>query len=271
LSFDSPFRRLVRATVPFRIRRVVHEWRAQPFKIRDLLPDLVDRIRVVGPPPLPPPVLRGRVSWTTSRREFQRVGKEGSSDVEAAFAAARRPGADYGRWLDFGCGCGRMSRHLAAADPDRRLTGVDVDRPAVSWAAGRLRGRFFSIEERPPIALPPASFDVAVAVSVFTHLGEDRQREWREELHRLIRPGGLLIATTLPPHLVSMVPNLAPGQSDELNRRGFLYAPGPGPFNQNAAFHSRKFLEETWQPLFRLVDFRPAGMTKFQDLSVWEA
>jgi len=257
--------------VPFRIRRVVHEVLAQPFKIRDVLPDLVDRVRVVGPPPMPPPALRARVSWTTSRREFRRVGKEGAADVEAAFLRARRPDEDYRRWLDFGCGCGRMSRHLAAAGPGRVLTGVDVDRPAVSWAARRLRGRFFAIEEHPPVDLPPASFDVAVAVSVFTHLPEDRQGEWREELRRLLRPGGLLIATTLPPHLVSMVPNLSPLQSDELNRRGFLYAPGPGPFNQNAAFHSRQFLEATWQPLFRLVDFRPAGMTGFQDLSIWEA
>jgi SAM-dependent methyltransferase len=270
LAFDSPFRRLVRATVPFRIRRVVHEVRAQPFKIRDLLPDLLDRIHVAGPLPLPPAALRGRVSWTTSRREFRSVGREGAADVEAAFSRARRPDEDYRRWLDFGCGCGRMSRHLGAG-PGRILTGVDIDRPAVAWAGRRLPGRFFAIDERPPIALPPASFDVAVAVSVFTHLGEERQRDWREELHRLIRPGGLLIATTLPPHLVSMVPNLSPAQSDELNRRGFLYAPGPGAFNQNAAFHSRRFLEETWQPLFRLVDFRSAGMTKFQDLSVWEA
>jgi len=259
----------VRATVPFRIRRVVHEVRAQPFKIRDLAPDLVDRLRVAGPPPLPPAALRGRVSWTTSRREFRRVGREDAADVEAAFFRARRPDEDYRRWLDFGCGCGRMSRHLAAAG--RILTGVDVDRPAVSWAARRLRGRFFAIGEDPPVALAPASFDVVVAVSVFTHLAEDPQRDWREELHRLLRPGGLFVATTLPPHLVSMVPNLSPAQSDELDRRGFLYAPGPGPFNQNAAFHSRAFLEETWQPLFRLVDFRPAGMTGFQDLSVWEA
>ncbi len=191
--------------------------------------------------------------------------------MEAAFSAARRADEDYPRWLDFGCGCGRMSRHLAAADTRRRLTGVDVDRTAVSWAARHLRGRFFAIDDGPPIALPPASFDVAVAISVFTHLPEVRQRLWREELRRLLRPGGFLVATTLAPHLVSMVPNLSPSQSDELDRRGFLYAPGPGPFNQNAAFHSRKFLEETWQPLFRLVDFRPAGMTGFQDLSVWEA
>lgn len=261
----------MRATVPFPVRRIVHRLRAQPFKLWDLLPDLADRVRIVGPPPLPPPALRGRVSWTTSRKEFRRVGSQGAADVEAAFSRARRTGEDYRRWLDFGCGCGRLSRHLATGDRARRLTGVDVDVPAVAWAAHQLRGRFFPIGETPPMALPPASFDVAVAVSVFTHLPENAQRQWREELHRVLRPGGLLIATTLPPRLVSMVPDLAPEQSDELDRRGFLYAPGPGPFNQNAAFHSREFLEATWQPLFRLREFRPAGMTNFQDLSVWEA
>jgi SAM-dependent methyltransferase len=164
-----------------------------------------------------------------------------------------------------------MSRHLAERDRERRLTGVDIDRAAVTWAARHLRGRFYPISEQPPMAAPAGSFDVVVAVSVFTHLSEEAQLPWLEELHRLLRTGGLLIATTLPPPLVSMVPNLAPEQRAELDRRGFLHARGPGPFNQNATFHSRGFLETTWQPLFRLVDFRPAGMTNFQDLSVWKA
>ena len=141
----------------------------------------------------------------------------------------------------------------------------------MAWAARHLRGRFLPIADRPPVAFPPASFDVAVANSVFTHLEEARQRGWLEELHRLLRPGGLLIVTTFGPHRIGMVPNLTEERRAELERRGFLFVPGPGPFNQNAAFHSRTFLESDWQPLFRLHDFRADGMAGFQDLSVWGA
>lgn len=48
----------------------------------------------------------------------------------------------------------------------------------------------------PPLGLEPASFDLAWAISVFTHL-TDNSLPWLHELHRLLKPGGLLIATYL--------------------------------------------------------------------------
>jgi 2-polyprenyl-3-methyl-5-hydroxy-6-metoxy-1,4-benzoquinol methylase len=271
LASDDLLHRIVRATVPFPIRKVVHRLRAEPYRIRDFVPDLVDRVRLIGPPPLPPPSLRSNVSWTTSRKEFLRVAREGSADVLDAFRTNRRPEEDYSRWFDFGCGCGRLSRALIEDDRARRLTGVDPDEAAVRWAAGHLRGSFRTIDRRPPTAMPAGSFDVAVAISVFTHMEESSQRAWLAELRRLLRPGGLFIVSTLGPDRLNLVPGLTEGQSDEFAARGFLFAPGGGAFNWNGAFHNRAFMEETWSPLFRLRDFRPEGMTRFQDLSVWEA
>ena len=256
--------------MPFPIRKVVHRLRAEPYRIRDFVPDLVDRVRLAGPPPLPPPALRGQVSWTSSRKEFRRVAREGSADVLGAFRAARRPEEGWSRWLDFGCGCGRLSRELIADDSERKLTGVDPDAAAVRWARRHLGGEFRAIDRRPPISLPAGAFDVAVAISVFTHMGEDLQREWLAELHRLLRPGGLLVVSTLGPARLNLVPGLTAEQSADFEARGFLFAPGGGPFNGNGAFHSRAYLEETWRALFRLRDFRPEGLIGFQDLSVWE-
>jgi SAM-dependent methyltransferase len=270
LPSDDLFHRLVRATVPFPVRKVVHRLRAEPYRIRDFVPDLVDRLRIAGPPPLPPARLRGNVSWTTSRKEFRRVGREGSRNVLDAFRAARRPGERWSRWLDFGCGCGRLSREFVADDPDRKLTGVDPDDAAIRWASKHLRGDFLAIGRRPPTALPGSSFDVAVSISVFTHMEDALQREWIAEVHRVLRPGGLLIVSTLGPGRLNLIPGLTGEQSTEFARRGFLFAPGGGSFNWNGAFHSRAYLEAAWAPLFRLRDFRSEGMTNFQDLSVWE-
>jgi SAM-dependent methyltransferase len=48
--------------------------------------------------------------------------------------------------------------------------------------------------EVPPLSLESASFDLIWALSVFTHL-TDASLAWLAELHRLLKPGGLLIAT----------------------------------------------------------------------------
>lgn len=48
----------------------------------------------------------------------------------------------------------------------------------------------------PPTTYPDSLFDVVYAVSVFTHLTEDRQLSWLAEFARIIRPCGLLLLTT---------------------------------------------------------------------------
>ena len=101
--------------------------------------------------------------------------------------------------------------------------GIDPDAAAVVWAGKHLRGTFATIDRRPPTAMPAGSFDVAVAISVFTHMEEDLQREWLAELHRLLRPGGLLIVSTLGPGRLNLVPGLTEGQSAEFAGRGFLF------------------------------------------------
>ena len=57
--------------------------------------------------------------------------------------------------------------------------------PATAGAAGGIL---------PPLPLEDESFDLIWSISVFTHL-TDNSLPWLCELHRLLRPGGLLIAT----------------------------------------------------------------------------
>jgi SAM-dependent methyltransferase len=260
-------RALARSVIPFAARKLIHRVLAQPFLAHDALPDALDYLRVFGPS-LPPPALRERVSWTSSRDEFQRVGKAGAAAIEEAFVASRDPEQSYSQWLDFGCGCGRLARHLTRA-AKRELTGVDVDARAIAWAHRHLKGTYLTIPRHPPTPFPRASFDVAVVASVFTHLNEHDARSWLAELHRILRPGGLLISTTHGAHLAYIVPNLSATQSDELARRGHLFYEGSGGFNSSAAFYTREYLEAAWQPHFTLRWFKPSGHAGYQDISAW--
>ena len=183
----------------------------------------------------------------------------------------RSPDEGHPRWLDFGCGSGRIARHLLSAEPPRELWGVDVDRDAVAWCSRRFPGSTFrTIAANPPTPLPASHFDVVVSGSVFTHLSEDAQSRWLAELHRLLRPGGLLITCTHSPKLTFMRPDLTAEQHGELANRGFLFAPGGGTFNQDSTFHAREYLERTWKRWFQLELFEELGYCGFQDLSGWK-
>ena len=100
------------------------------------------------------------------------------------------------RVLDFGSGAGRTLRHFLREAETAEFWGTDIDRPSIEWLDDNLCPPLhaWQAEEGPPLALEHGSFDLAWAISVFTHL-TDNSIPWLLELHRLLKPGGLLIAT----------------------------------------------------------------------------
>jgi SAM-dependent methyltransferase len=262
-----------RRHVPAPARRSVRRLLAEaPHRLRDLPADLADRFRR---DPLPPAALRARVGLSSSRQEFQAAGGLLARDLLAALAAVEPAGGAVwtaGRWLDFGCGCGRVVRSLLRAGqlgPGTEISGVDVDRPAVAWCRRHLPGRFEAGSELPPLAFPDGSFDLIYAVSVFTHLDEPRQDLWLAESARLLRPGGLLLASTHGPAVLAAQPDLTSAEREGFERRGFLFLPGAGRFNENRTFHGLPYLREVWGRRLTLEHHASQGLAGFQDLSVW--
>jgi SAM-dependent methyltransferase len=99
--------------------------------------------------------------------------------------------------LDFGCGWGRVIRFfLKDLEPDL-LWGVDIWDGLIDICRQTNRWSNFKLSKPfPPIDFADGEFDLTFAYSVFSHLSEDAARQWVEELTRILRPGGLLIATT---------------------------------------------------------------------------
>ncbi len=113
------------------------------------------------------------------------------------FPPYRRIGAGTERRaLDFGCGAGRVLRHFNDGAQHSEISGCDIDEPSIAWARERLAPPFhpFAVAEVPGLPQPDEYFDVAWALSVFTHL-TDHWAGWLLELHRVLRPSGYLIAT----------------------------------------------------------------------------
>ena len=271
VPLQVPGNRLKRL-LPSAVRRSLRLFlRETPIRVRDFSGDIGDLLGYRNAElRLPPARLRRKVGGVSSRQEFTSVGRTACNQITAALNACSAPGGGFDRWLDFGCGSGRISRHVEKLPRVRDLCGVDIDGDAISWAARYLSGTYKTIDATPPMDFPAARFAVVYAVSVFTHLDEQAQLAWLHELHRILRPGGLLISSTSSPSLSFGRPDLTPAQQQTLASRGFLFAPGEGSdFNRETAFHSNEYLLAVWGRLFGQLRFQAYGLGGYQDLTVW--
>lgn len=131
------------------------------------------------------------------------------------------------RVLDIGCGIGRMARVLVPVlqAPTGSYDGFDVSRPGIDWCRVHYRDtpvpfRFEQVDVHHPEYNPngsgdakqlrfpydDASFDLAIATSVFTHLLDDAVIHYLQEASRVLAPGGRLFSTWLvvdPDHPLS--------------------------------------------------------------------
>jgi SAM-dependent methyltransferase len=243
-------------------------FRDLPVAVRDFPADLFEQL---FPPslPLPPARLRRRVALTGSRADFLANGQRCARDVLDLVESLGREPSSLPRWLDFGCGCGRITRHLIASGIG--TTGVDVDRSQIRWAARHLPGQWLPIAPQPPLPFPPASFDAVVSISVFTHLDEESQLSWLAELRRVLKPQGLFIASTHGPKLVVTLPQPFGFVSSMIESAGFVHLPSRSGFNYQVTFHSAEYLERQWTRFFAPLAFLASGLNGYHDLSVWTA
>ncbi len=122
------------------------------------------------------------------------------------------------RVLDIGCGIGRMARVLVSVlrPPTGSYDGFDVSRTGIEWCREHYRDtpvpfRFEHVDVHHPEYNPSgrgdaqqlrfpyddASFDLAIATSVFTHLLDGAVTHYLEQTARVLAPGGRLLSTWL--------------------------------------------------------------------------
>lgn len=209
------------------------------------------RVRSVDGPPLPPRRLMVRVAGTADADWFLRSGRAAYDAI-----AAHVPLHEVESVLDFGCGCGRVLRYWEGHSGF--VAGSDQDAGAIDWCRTNLRfARCERNELAPPLPFEDASFDLVYALSVFTHLTADLQTEWRDELARVLRPGGRLLLTT---HGRSYLPRL-----DDVERaafdRGDLVVRWSGLAGSNlcSAYHPERYLRETLAHGLTFVELEEEG------------
>ena len=104
--------------------------------------------------------------------------------------------ADLSDICDWGCGCGRVAQAVHRVAPKASITGLDIDRENIEWCQQNLPyARFAEVPLFPPSAIADCQFDLLYGISVFTHLTREAFEAWRDEVYRIVRPGGLVLVT----------------------------------------------------------------------------
>jgi SAM-dependent methyltransferase len=168
-------------------------WRSLHLEGREQCPFLLDYL-----PSLPPEEFQARISEVS--------GRSGLEHAWDTYAVIQRELADHAQplqpssaVLDFGCGWGRIIRFFTRDVEPANLWGVDVLEPGIQACRDTNRwARFERNDPLPPTGFGDRTFDLIYSYSVFSHLAEEPHLLWLEEFARILKPGGLFIATTLP-------------------------------------------------------------------------
>jgi SAM-dependent methyltransferase len=210
--------------------------------------------------PLPPPELYFLI---TGRRDldtfdFLESGRAHAAEVVSTLSRHGIEIDELEAILDFGCGCGRVTRHFHFLKK-AKVYGTDYNRRLIDWCRQCLQFAEFETNElSPPLAYRDAQFDLIYAFSVFTHLTESLQQGWLAELSRVLKPGGHLFLTT---HGVAFAEELLPRQAKEQFAAGRLVIMNPELAPEGcAAFHPYLYVKETLAKRFELQDFYPGAV-----------
>ena len=100
--------------------------------------------------------------------------------------------------LDWGCGPGRIIRHMPEVIADNcTFFGTDYNAKSIAWCKENIPNVAFNCNPlEAQLPYPNNSMDAIYGISILTHLSEEMHYNWFKELHRILKPNGILLLTT---------------------------------------------------------------------------
>ena len=139
--------------------------------------------------------------YETFRLDYE-IYFENINQISRELVSIVAPYIDFSRndlqILDWGCGIGGNIKGLREIlNSTTKLYGCDINKKMIEWCDKNIARIDFSIiPPSPPTQYSNESFDFIFGISIFTHLGKESHFLWIDELHRILRKGGILLFTT---------------------------------------------------------------------------
>ncbi len=186
--------------------------------------------------------------------------------------------------LDFGCGWGRIVRFFQKDIHPDNLWGCDVMELAQDQFLSTHTDRwtnFLRNQMLPPIDFQDSSFDLIYLNSIFSHLSEEAHYMWLNEFERILKPNGLLIATTWGKEFIRHCEHIRnagiEGRSayeeeianifrdtrnsiSSFDKGNFLFAPSPTNENLNIQYYGhacipKDYILNHWPTKFEFIEY----------------
>lgn len=218
--------------------------------------------RSVGPDglPLPPARLRTQIGPLHADADFfLESGRHNVALIRELLDEQGTSVDGVGALLDWGCGCGRVLRHWQGLERTR-VFGCDIDPRMVAWCNEHLPFADARVNElSPPLPYDDGTFGLAYAFSVMTHLSQELQDAWMRELTRVLRPGGLVLISTLGEYYASRN-RLKPEEraSFDAGNLVVLYERSAGT-SLCSAYHPAEYVRRDLARDLEHIAFRPAA------------
>jgi SAM-dependent methyltransferase len=127
--------------------------------------------------------------------------------------------------LDWGCGPARITRHLKKFCLGASVTGSDTNTNTIAWNKTHIGGIDFVLQHHtPPLPFSNEQFNLIIGFSVLTHIPASAQQNWLGELHRILKPGGIIWITT---HGHYFIEQLSATSKQQIREQGIYSTPYP--------------------------------------------
>lgn len=218
-----------------------------------------------------PPAWLAFDAYSSHHWQFYKLSGEVTARFLTDILQKHFPSQQPNAIFEWGCGPGRVIRQMPAVLDERiELHASDYNPESIEWCGKHIpRVHFLVNHLAPPLPYPNQSFDFIYAISVFTHLSEKNCLDWIAELHRVMRPDGILLITTDSDSAYRK--EMLPAEKKQYEEQGFIvrdrYEEGKKMF---LARHSPRYIRETLLRQFTVLEHVPEAFP-FMKQDYWIA
>jgi len=158
-----------------------------------------------------------------------------------------------------------------------KFFGTDISKTNVSWCKKNFDDiKFSSNKQLPPLNFSDNFFDVIYSISVFTHLNEEEQYLWLNELKRILKTGGFLLISLHNFDNLKEKKDIEMAKKNGILEKGFAFWKIKSPLKRliwgsstsKIAFHTKNYVLENYSKSFKIIKYVDKGINNHQDLIV---